>query len=228
MTTLFSGPMATITVNSTDFNLPRELLCYNSSFFNKSLNGNFKEAREQKVKIDASIDAFKLVVKWIYTRNIVFSVLLSPSNLISRLLEFLLLADFLQLLGPFDSIANEIKGILSQTKSSRNFLTSGHIRQVMQLPLGHEARKVVIQACVKLYMDSIYNTSYITPLANKTCKFEKEVTDFHEFAAELFRAYDQAMRNKRADEEGTWMKDPLTGKWICYQLENFEVADNMD
>ena len=98
----------------------------------------------------------------------------------------------------------------------------------MQLPPGHEARKVVIQAYVKLYMDSIYNTSYITPLANKIFKFEKEATDFHEFAAELFRAYDQAMRNRRADEEGTWMKDLLTGKWICYQLENFEAADNMD
>jgi hypothetical protein len=123
MTTLFSGPVATITVKSTDFNLPKELLCYNSSFFDRSLNGNFKEATEQKMKIDASIGAFKLVVKWIYTRNIVFpNILLSPSEIISRILEFLLLAGFLQLLGPFDSIANEIKDILSQSKSSRNFL----------------------------------------------------------------------------------------------------------
>ncbi len=176
MTTLFSGPMATITVDSTEFNLPKELLCYNSSFFDRSLNGKFREATEQKVGIDASIDAFKLVVKWIYTCNIVFSsALSSPSQIISRLLEFLLLADFLQLLGPFDTIANEIKRILCETRTSRNFLTSGHIRQVMQLPPGHVARQVVIQACVKLYMDSIYNKSVITPLAKKNIQVRERV-----------------------------------------------------
>lgn len=68
----FSGPEVTVRVCGRDFILPKSLLCYNSTFFDRAFNGPWKEGVEQEITLSsASVEAFEMVVQWMYTSNAV-------------------------------------------------------------------------------------------------------------------------------------------------------------
>jgi hypothetical protein len=53
------------------FTVHKAFLCEQSPFFNAAFNGNFKEAHTQSMTIeDADSEAVKLVIGWIYTKEI--------------------------------------------------------------------------------------------------------------------------------------------------------------
>ncbi|KAH9221525.1 hypothetical protein DL95DRAFT_474020 [Leptodontidium sp. 2 PMI_412] len=68
---LWNSPPVTILVHGTEFKVPKDLLCYNSSFFNSAFNGSFKEGEEKKMDFqDCSAETFQLAVQWIYFSQI--------------------------------------------------------------------------------------------------------------------------------------------------------------
>lgn len=223
----FRGPEVTIIVDSQSFNLPKALLCYNSPFFDRAFNGAFKEAGEQSLSLTScSIETFKVLVQWLYTSQIVLdedeteqepvdvsslddegilreafdSMTRKETSEISRLLDFLRLADEIQLLGPFDSIVNKIKTTIISEESS---LKAHHIRTASNLPIGHSARKLLAQACVVDYA--------------KYCFLGHEfgshtvMNELEGFAADLLKEFGVAMQKVYKVKGKIYYPDPLNG-----------------
>ncbi|PVH88238.1 hypothetical protein DL98DRAFT_565906 [Cadophora sp. DSE1049] len=64
---LWQSPPVSIMVHGIEVKVPKDLLCYNSSYFNSAFNGPFKEGEEQKLDFhDCSADTFQMAVQWIY------------------------------------------------------------------------------------------------------------------------------------------------------------------
>jgi hypothetical protein len=64
----------TIRVQGRDFRLPKDILCYNSTYFDKKLNGNtdgIKAEDSALVLPNGSPEDFELIVQWMYMSNVV-------------------------------------------------------------------------------------------------------------------------------------------------------------
>ncbi|KUJ22424.1 uncharacterized protein LY89DRAFT_777542 [Mollisia scopiformis] len=69
---LYNTPMITVVLDQGEFLLPRGLLNYNSEFFDRALNGYYKEATQDFILLPGcSIESFMLVTRWIYHAQIV-------------------------------------------------------------------------------------------------------------------------------------------------------------
>jgi hypothetical protein len=76
MTKLFSSPLVVVRVEGREFRLPKELLCYNSLFFDRAFNGPWsrKDGEDGEREIEFSFatrDTFELVIQWMYLSDIV-------------------------------------------------------------------------------------------------------------------------------------------------------------
>lgn len=70
----FSSDVVTIRVTGRDFRLPKDLLCYNSTYFNQTLNKSEQSTKLQNGVIElpnVSLETFELVVQWMYMSDIV-------------------------------------------------------------------------------------------------------------------------------------------------------------
>jgi hypothetical protein len=72
---------------------------------------------------------------------------------ISSLLQFFILADQIDLLGPFDSVLDSMKSILVVNYKA---LLLEHIRVAVLLPQNHTIRKLFAQSCVWGYVFYIH------------------------------------------------------------------------
>lgn len=64
--------MIAVHVDSKDFLLPRGLLCYNSDFFDRALNGYYTEATQDYILLPrCSAETFELVIQWLYHAKII-------------------------------------------------------------------------------------------------------------------------------------------------------------
>lgn len=64
--------MVTIHVDGRDFLLPRGLLCYNSEFFDRALNGYCGEATQDHMTLPrCSVETLELIIQWFYNAQIV-------------------------------------------------------------------------------------------------------------------------------------------------------------
>ncbi|KAH7417256.1 hypothetical protein BKA64DRAFT_636629 [Cadophora sp. MPI-SDFR-AT-0126] len=82
---------------------PKDLLCQNSKFFDRALNGKFKEGIEQTIRLpEDTVMAFQMMLQWIYTGNITTSQDWGNNDtmITSMYLDFFKLADKIDLLGP--------------------------------------------------------------------------------------------------------------------------------
>jgi len=215
MLDLFDGPKVLLIVGAKKYKLPKRLACRSSTFLSSAFNGPFKEGETQELMLkDTTADAFELVIQWIYTGNLVLpAIVQTDTDAISRILDFLNAADFLDLDGnPYPAVVEELKARLIK---SREALNSAHIIKAMALPSEHTTRKVIMQACIGLYFISLgaswtYERHYTTSMF--PFKFDKELTQVDGFAADLFRLCDEVRRTK----DSSWgsVKDPLTGSTI--------------
>lgn len=85
------SPSVAIHVEENIYQLPKEILCTNSTFFNSAFIGNnFKEALEMKMTLqDTTSKTFDLVVQWIYTGHIVLPIECSGgTQALTQLLDF--------------------------------------------------------------------------------------------------------------------------------------------
>jgi hypothetical protein len=204
--------------------LPKALLCYNSPFFEKAFNGNFKEAKEQKMTLtDCSSEIFEFVIQWIFHCQVVLPSIqetepifdtqatAKDAGLITKLLAFLKVSDEIQLLGPFNQVIEIMTTILI---SSRASLQSSHIRTAFEIPSAHPTRGLFAQACVKEYAESFFQKS---ATKTKDFRFKKDLDEYDVFAAALLTEFAEVFHGQSRsggyqDQRTTEMKDPLSGE----------------
>jgi hypothetical protein len=251
----FSSPHVLVLVEGVLFRLPKDLLCYNSTFFDRAFNGPWTQRGSSDHDVEltfATARSFELVIQWMYTSNVVLplqqlhrpgshqaeaqpetvidvvylagegayfdasenslssdnsGIDLEASQTITSYLEFLTLADELDLLGSFDNIIEKIEAILISSELS---LLQDHVRSASQLPRGHAIRKLFARACVRPYIEDINKGP-----ADSDFRFRAEMTELESFAADLFCEYNEAIRQREL-ETGLYgspytFPDPLTG-----------------
>lgn len=69
----FSGTLVTIRVDGRDFRLPKELLCYNSMYFDQKLKKARPGTGLENVAYDlpyGSLETFELIIQWMYMSDI--------------------------------------------------------------------------------------------------------------------------------------------------------------
>jgi hypothetical protein len=212
----YKGPEVTIVVDKKRYKLPKRLLCHNSTFFSTAFNSNFKEGKEQKMTLETSVGAFEMTIKWMYTGHLGLPArALDSSEYLSQLLEFLTLSDFLGLLGPFTSVTDKIRSILSVPANLR----SEHIHKVMKLPAGTLARTIIVQACVGPYLESLgWSYTLNQPTLMSKFRFEKEWLELNGFAVELFQIFDKTIRKTEPHTYGyRRVLDPVRGQYLYYK-----------
>ncbi|KAL2064768.1 hypothetical protein VTL71DRAFT_3907 [Oculimacula yallundae] len=113
---LFRSPEVTILVGPEEvlFNLPKDFLCLNSKFFDRALNGKFKEGVERVIRLpEDTVMAFQMMLQWIYTGNIKLATDMSSSlaraETTGFYLEFFKLADKIDLLGSTHPIVEKFR-----------------------------------------------------------------------------------------------------------------------
>jgi BTB/POZ domain len=219
-----------VTISTFDgggFHLPKALLCYNSAFFEKAFNGNFREAQEEKMTLtDCSSEIFEFVIQWIFTSQVVLGspqydenkpidvdeVLDLQSENVSKLMAFLKIADEIDLLGPFDQVNETIKTIL---KPSRSSLQSCHIRTACEIPSAKATRKLFAQVCLKEYAESFFDRSPTN--FEDSFRFKKELDESDAFSAAVLSEFADMFRGRRINHyrNEQWsaeMEDPLSGE----------------
>ncbi|CZR50744.1 uncharacterized protein PAC_00618 [Phialocephala subalpina] len=213
---LFKSPEAVVSVQGKDFTLPKALLCYNSPYFDRAFNGAFKEAAEQKLSMQGcSTDTFALLTQWLYTSQITLGEATDDqgsrltdtekmSQKITQLLDFLKVADEIQLLGPFDSVIQMMKKIIIV---DRSILTTIHIRTAASFLNGHGARKLFVGAYVKEYLQCLHGCQQL--------KFRAELDEVDSFAADLLRETPAVRHYTRSI---LYFKDPLTNEQAFLKL----------
>jgi len=218
---LFQGPNVTVYVGQTKetFQLPKQLLCYHSPYFDVAFNGGFKEAAEQSIHLqETSIEAFQVVIQFIYTGQIIFSTSMTGwEDHLTLLLKFLKTADEIALIGDFEAVFAKVKEILMTVKHPLRL----HVEKAMELPTGHTARKFVVDACVLPYARHLHENAPVyhrrgvrlphIPEAVLDPDLVQMLEESDAFAAELFRAYTKSVFRKMRDHS---ILNPLTGNVV--------------
>jgi hypothetical protein len=217
-------------VGTETFKLPKGLVCHNSTYFDRAFNGEFIEGRTQSITVSASVDTFKQVIQWLYTSQVTFP---SPtpskkpkiqatdsstvefkdldSQQVTDLTQFLVYANEINLLGPFDKIIETLKSIIIRNSAC---LLPQHIRTAYQLPRHHPLQKLVVQACVMVYA---YHMTRHWPseifIKPRNFPFKEEKAELDVFAADLLREYERVLEMSFEDEDGDFhWYDPLSKK----------------
>lgn len=211
-----------IKVEGKKFELHKNLLCYNSQFFDSAFNGKFKEGIDQIMELgECTASIFHLVVQWVYTGRIILSDNLAAEKAesVNLMIDFLMLADRIQLLGQFDSVALMIKQVLIQDFTT---LKSKHIESASLLPPGHPLRKMLAQACVRPYIHHIRPPGHAIDSKDprQVFGFQKELDEIDGFAADLLRASGEVLKMCDLNYgNGRRRKtDPFTGCVFDYNL----------
>jgi hypothetical protein len=226
------GPSVTFHVGTETFKLPKGLVCHNSTYFDRAFNGEFIEGKTQSITVSASVDTFKQVIQWMYTSQV---TLPSPtpskkpkiqvtdsstvefkdvdSQQVTDLIQFLVYADEINLLGPFDKIIDTLKSILIRNSAC---LLPQHIRTAYQLPRHHPLQKLVVQACILDYAYHItrhWPSMHTTP--RRVFRFNEEKAELDSFAADLLQEFEEVAKMSFEDEDGDfhWF-DTLSKKGI--------------
>ncbi len=89
----------------------------------------------------------------------------------------------------------------------------------MKLPAGTQARHIIVQACVRSYLESL-GWSYVSEKSGNMSefRFKTELDELDGFAAELIRLLGETTRKKVSWKYGQSMvPDPATGESMFYK-----------
>ncbi|KAI5201604.1 hypothetical protein E4T39_05169, partial [Aureobasidium subglaciale] len=67
-----AAPYVEVIVAGTSFTISKYLLCSRSSFFDRALNGSFREANESKIILDECLDLFLIFHTWLFSLGLDF------------------------------------------------------------------------------------------------------------------------------------------------------------
>ncbi|PQE20772.1 BTB POZ-like protein [Rutstroemia sp. NJR-2017a BBW] len=209
---LLKGPEVKIIVGPTKkaFNLHKRLLCASSPYFDRAFNGGFMEAGTQELHFqDTTIESFYLVVQFLYTGNIVlFSELNRWEDKMTCILQFFISCDRFQLSISMLALS-QLKELLLNLHPDKLVLKR-HIRDAMTLPVGRPARKLVVDACLRLY--TLWMLTGCKLKGDQNQALSAYINEFRDFAADLLQAYAAAARARSAKRKGSGCDfyDPLS------------------
>ncbi|QSZ28645.1 hypothetical protein DSL72_003144 [Monilinia vaccinii-corymbosi] len=211
-TSLFSGPTVKIFISTQGgskqqgFNLSKALLCARSTFFDRAFNGSFKEAASQEMHLsETPLSIFQLVVQFLYTNSFVFPTSVTDANeKLNLYLCFFKTCHQLHITG-LAVIISRFKKLLKWRSERGEFPHRFHMEHAMDLPVGHEARRSAVAACVIPYAYSMTKSS--TCYGRALFHLESLVEESSDFAADLLRAYTKAVRGSLGAHT---ILDPLT------------------
>jgi hypothetical protein len=213
---------------------PKNLLCYYSSFFNDAFTSEFREATEGIIRLPEHSDmTFKMTVQWVdceftfrpdtdYLRWLYFGTInidnlkRTKGDKLNLYIDFIRFADFINLVGPFDSVLQGIRSLLS----SRTALLPEHIQTAVQLPYGHPLRSLIAQACVKSYAWSL-QLGGRNGGNKRRFRFQEELDTLEGFASDLVRAFSSSIRGNPTFIDPLSKKkylDPYKLRYHNYQL----------
>ncbi|TEY70386.1 hypothetical protein BOTCAL_0105g00280 [Botryotinia calthae] len=204
---LYEGPAATIIVGpadkSTTYIVPLALICHRSRFFDRALNGYFKESILNRVELpEDTVEEFELLLEWIYCKKVPWTSYIQG---IEKIINFYLVADKFDVAGPFGKVDTNLRTILVDHWYAicieYGTLAYGFLESVYQLPTGHEARRLFAKACVRPYLvyetlmkDPPYDNSLPTIRSNTSWLNVKAAFDTIDgFAMEVVKSLGETM-----------------------------------
>ncbi|KAJ5937051.1 hypothetical protein N7466_003501 [Penicillium verhagenii] len=154
---LYHGPTVKIQIRSShhEYEVSKNILCRNSTYFAAMFEGKFQEGRQQTATLQemsgvVSVRSFESLIQWLYLGIVKFDYN-GPEDGISAAIELVRLADMCNITGMECSMAQHIKDILvanpEPRRSSKNSdlhhspntycLTREHIISTTNLPVEH-------------------------------------------------------------------------------------------
>ncbi|TVY43739.1 hypothetical protein LCER1_G008779 [Lachnellula cervina] len=224
---LYSGPMVTIRIGGREYKLSKNLLCEQSRYFAKMFEeGKFKEGEQQSCDLKPIDDSdkvvttqsFEILVQWIYLGKLVFPSM-KPEEEITMALDFVRLADMVEVTGMETVIAEHIKNIILKnpwpidTKwesyrhgdSNMFCVVPQHLKSAWKLPGGHPVRKLLAAASVEGYL------RYEKP------KYYQEMREVPGLLADLFDELKKVLGNLKIFSSGMLFIEPIS-------KEEFRIA----
>ena len=141
------------------YSVPGALLSHYSAIFDRKLH-DFSDGGFAPVMLpEETPEVFEQILQWIYKNSITLPTTLTSANKIQAFVNFYLAANKYELLGPYTSVHTKFKellisgwsGILKDLDKQRFVFKV--LESVFQLPAHHPARTLLVQACVRPYMD---------------------------------------------------------------------------
>jgi len=218
-----------VTIGSTEYSLPKGLLCKQSKFFSRAFEGDFKEGKEQRVALSEEIGVvsnrgFQCIIQWLLVGWVNFGQ--GPSEQgVTDALELARLADMLEIFGVESLAADRIEIIIKSYKESpvpppdfgRNtsFINHEHVASGVYLPVGHPIRHVLARAAVE------------GMLQLEDHKFVKEIEKLPDFALDVFREVQTTLRDFTSDRRGIYFKDPIRGDRVPFKPKRRGSIDSL-
>lgn len=144
------------------------------------------------------------VYRWMYTGALNVGSQ-SKNDKLDNYIGFLLVAEELKILGPFDSVIASVRALLL----SRTKLESNHIILVAKLPHGHPLRLLLAEACVMAYVKSLQlgpdGINGRRSHRRLRFRFQQELDTLDSFASDIQRLFQKIMAAK-----STPIVDPFT------------------
>ncbi|KAF7867387.1 hypothetical protein EAF04_005470 [Stromatinia cepivora] len=159
-TNLYEGPTAIIIIgppgHSTRYCIPQALLCHHSRFFDRALNGYFKESIENQIELpEETPGEFELLLQWMYSKRIPEKPAIEG---IKTIITFYIIADKFDVAGPHFYADLLLRIFLATPQiwyhacKTNGSLIYSILQSVYQLPKGHRARRIFGLAGVRPYL----------------------------------------------------------------------------
>ncbi|KAJ5897494.1 hypothetical protein N7504_007782 [Penicillium tannophilum] len=208
-----SGPTVKIKIGSSPqvHEVSKEMLCEKSPYFAAMFKGKFNETTKNAVTIQeiegvVSVHSFSMLIEWIYLGRI-NDVRAQTEAKISALIEFARFADMCMVSQElFDLIRDSLSWVIRYSRcntvqnhyySRLHYVTKEHIGSAMRLPLGNPVRNLIVEACVR---DFLRPTNF---------KFEKEIREIDNFAADLLCTVQNTLKDATYANGAINYNDPL-------------------
>ncbi|CAG8111081.1 unnamed protein product [Penicillium nalgiovense] len=215
---LYRGPTVRVQIESSDheFEVSKQLLCKESTYFRAMFEGNFAEEQQQlatmkEVEGVVSVRSFEALMQWLYIRRVHFDSK-APGDQVSAAIELARLADMCNITGVGHEMARYIKDILVANPDPRNndslvrhvntntyCLTGQNIISATSLPQGHPVRGILAAASVEGY------------LRDGNYKFVKETHEHPTFGADLLQEVRSTLNGLKVAQWKTTFEDPISG-----------------
>lgn len=163
----FAGPKVDIYVGSESkhFHLPKDILCYYSTYFDRCFNGGFKEAKELKLTLpEDQVEYFQHLLDYMFMNGgESFKAHGTWKQKMDYYMTFIEYIGKYELFGAFQMISGGLKEVMMeafQLDHPTTCLLPQHIETVFRvLPDGHELRGSVAVLALKYgFMRGSYTT----------------------------------------------------------------------
>ncbi|KAF5878009.1 uncharacterized protein Bfra_000175 [Botrytis fragariae] len=145
--------------------VPTKLICDNSKYLKNMFNLTGGEDAPKKIHLsDVEPDLFDALIQYMVCRNVSFGSRVSQTRKITSIVNFIVLANELEVAGPATTMLPALESILKQERKGPSppaILKGDHVEKVFStLGAGHPISKLFVSASVRPFLEhKIDNTS---------------------------------------------------------------------